>query len=178
MTDSYNDINNPMNNISTSIPSTGSYEMIMKDIKCPYNLKKKISAIWMKNKKNKQQLAKSKQGSFNSYLILKEVITSLEDNNGEDILCDTLYRYLILLYQSNGQRNYIPSSNHCTDHIFNNQINIESNEIWQIIHEMCWNQTTLTTRNGRESIHSCSQQYQIDSNLWNLSIGTHPIIVR
>jgi len=65
---------------------TGSkpYEEIMADVTCPAGLKKDLAAIWLGDKEGKEE---------NNWSVLRQVLQ--DDLN--DILYDTLYRYVVLI---------------------------------------------------------------------------------
>lgn len=152
-----------------SLPCTAPYEEMMKDVRCPEGLKRRICGVWMKRKKaNPSPRMKS---NVSSYSVLREVLTSLEGSNGENILCDTLYRYLVLLYAPTGDKPAIYQPCMPCDHVFNS-VEIEESEVWRLIREMCLEETR-----GREA-EACRQQYLHDSSNWNLSCGQHPIAMR
>jgi hypothetical protein len=167
---------------------TGPYEEMMKTVKCPDGLKRRLCGVWMKRKKAGGSTSSSNNNNkiSHSYNVLKDVLSSLEGGEGEALLCDTLYRYLVLLYSTTGecQRNLSQTTSSSfsflslppppeENYVFNRQEEqLEKSEFWRVVKEMCWEETR-----GREAESSRQQFYQ-DSMLWNLSFGSHPTIMR
>jgi hypothetical protein len=151
-------------------PSTGPYEEMMGEVRCPEGLKRRLCAVWMKRKKP------SHGSALPSYGVLREMLSNLETgSDGETILCDTLYRYLVLLFSPTGDRTPAPPVQEQgegeEEWVFNRR-DVEGSEAWRVVREMCWEETR-----GREA-EACRQQFLADSSLWSLAQGTHPVALR
>jgi hypothetical protein len=156
------------------LPTTAPYEEMMAEVHCPEALKRRICAVWMKRKKPSQ--SRRNLPELPSYGVLREVLTTLEGgSDGETILCDTLYRYLVLLYSPTGERSPPPLPSPQEEErcgcVFNRR-DLEGSEVWRAVREMCWEETR-----GREA-EACRQQFLADSTLWSLTQGTHPVALR
>lgn len=128
------------------------YEEILKDVKCPEYLSSQLSKLWLKATVD------------SPYYVIGEVIRTVESDDGYPgmVLCDTLYRYLVLFG--------VPA-----EFLENNCCPYTDNKVWKILLESLGIVDSFTKKR-RERASSCILQYQKDKIAWSLESGQEAIM--
>eukprot|EP01038_Epipyxis_sp_PR26KG_P012115 gene12115-16221_t len=164
------------------------YEELLKNVSCPSYLRKQLNNIWMRADENNEK--------HKPYEVIRQVIESLDDsdyddnnnlNNNEDIpasiLCDTLYRYVVLFGLPS---DFVIGSLRCMVYT--------DNPIMDTLFEGIVGQTTASIQNANDikkqsfkysnsyskmekSKLDCQVQYLRDSAKWSIRNGNEPKII-
>jgi hypothetical protein len=143
------------------------YEELLKDIKCPNYLYKKLFKIW------------ENCDIDSNFYVIKKVIDSLDDSEDNDcklVLYNTFYRYLVLFG--------LPNDN-IDEFNDDDSLNfIKDNDVLSLVIDCLGNDN----QNGKQKIKCknqynedcrlCKKQYNEDCRLWSFKYGSHKIIER
>ena len=144
------------------VGAAGPYEEMMSEVRCPSYLSRKLQQLWIT------------EDETSPYWVITEVLDSLV-NDGTSTLCDTLYRYIVLLG--------IPSDIMADTWAMN--------PVWTSLCEVLGLNDECQERGGlrmggarvhtrqrqKADLKICRDQYTQDKSAWSLRNGTHSIMI-